>query len=162
MSASIVSLVNQRLSCARLLLQDRNSARNPVHGKALEDACVFHLCCAYRHYVRELAGYYGVKFIAGIDNERAAAKALAQLDKHPAEIQELCHLREQPGSWLSRLLAHYELCWVLPAPPPVDNAIALTDLDRVPSDPLTPEQIAEACEHMQAIIERHRESSVEC
>lgn len=163
MAVSLVSLVNQRLACCRALLQDLPQARTPVHSKALLDACVFHLQWGYRHYVRELAKGYGVRYLAAVKDEQSAAKALSQIDKTPAEIQELCHLAEDPSSWLARLKGAWAEFDALPealaAPNP--NAIPVTNLDAAPSVPMDENALATAVDEFQRLVERHRESSLE-
>ncbi|MCP8898813.1 DUF6586 family protein [Gilvimarinus xylanilyticus] len=163
MAVSLVSLVNQRLACCRALLQDLPQARTPVHSKALLDACVFHLQCGYRHYVRELAKGYGVNYLAAVQDEQSAAKSLAQIDKTPAEIRELCHLAESPSSWLARLKRAWAEFDALPEAfaAPSANAIPVTNLDAQPSLPLDEQALLTAVNEFQGLIDRHRESTLE-
>ncbi|MBU2885129.1 hypothetical protein KO507_05050 [Gilvimarinus agarilyticus] len=164
MAASLTSQVNQRLACARMLHTDLASARSPVHKRALLDACLFHLLCGYQFYIKELASYYGVKYVQGLKSETDAAQALSQLDKHPAEIQELCNLAELPNSWLSQLRGLYDDVWAMPGKvSAIDaNAIAVTNLDAQRLPELDDELIAQFCHQFQELVNRHRETSVEC
>ncbi|MDO3386394.1 hypothetical protein QWI17_11145 [Gilvimarinus sp. SDUM040013] len=164
MAASLTSLVNQRMACARMLLADVADARSPVHSKALLDACVFHLCCGYRFYIKELSSYYGVKYVDHLQDEEAAAKALSQIDKHPAEVQELCHLAEQADSWLSQLRALFEETWQVPQAEttPAVNTIALTNLDKTVIPELDADLIAAFIAKFQEVVDRQRETTVEC
>lgn len=164
MAVSLTSLVNQRLLCARMLLTDLAQARSPHHARALQDACLFHLVCGYQFYIKELAGYYGVKYLDNLKTEADAAQALSQIDKHPAEIQELCLLAERGDSWLSLLRNFYTDCWRIPrdSGESRNNAIAVKDLDSVDLPELNEVLIGQICSAFQELVDRHRETTVEC
>ncbi|HWV16679.1 MAG TPA: DUF6586 family protein [Cellvibrio sp.] len=107
--------VNQKLAQARALLTSAgDSPLVPIHLAALQEAVVFHLVCAYRHYLREIAETYGLKQSAGIATESDLAEAFRLAKKHPAEADELIALRENKGAWLGQLHSYYETLWSVP------------------------------------------------
>lgn len=166
MAASLTSLVNQRLACASLLLGDVQGARSATHHKALLDACLMHLCCAYQFYVRELAQYYGVKSVELLTDESEVAEALATMGKTPAEIQELQNLAEQPDSWLSRTRLYYHGLWEMPTnnqqASPAQGMIAVKNIDVSELPEVDAPIISELLHALQEVITRHRETALEC
>lgn len=172
MAKTYLQLVNHKLACARVLLRAleplavSDSAAQRLEQQALIDACCFHLVCAYRHYLRELAQNYGVKLPAGIASEAQLQSALAELDKTAAEVQELQVLRQQPDSWLSRLHSHYESSWELPSEATVPSEAAAQGLIQVHHLDSKPEAVDYPAlqrwhDDFVALIGRHRETSTE-
>lgn len=165
MGVSFVSLVNQRLACAGTLTTDLHrlgERAGPIPARALADGALFHLCCGYRHYLRELCDYYGVGYVGPVTDEHSARDALSQMDKTPAEINELCALAERPDSWLSQMHASFDQCWALPAGAAPPNLIAAKDLGRTSAVAVDAETLTHWLSELRALIERHRDSMVEC
>ncbi|WP_049721949.1 DUF6586 family protein [Gilvimarinus polysaccharolyticus] len=171
--ASLTAQVNRRLASARVILTELAAVpeRPPFAEQALLEAGLFHLRCGYTHYLRELCAYYGVKYVAAINTEAEARKALELLDKQPAELAELRQLAERPDSWVSQVVAGYRSCWVsdsaVAAPEIVagaapNNLIPTQRLDDVVQVQLTRSSLAEWLDEAQTLIMRHRQSSTEC
>lgn len=123
MAISNLSLVNQKLAYARVLLKmlPVTATANPserLRHQALLDSTVFQLACGYQHYLRELADNYRVKNLAAIYTETDLLEALGKLEKVPSEATELQLLRRQPDSWLAQLHKHYESLWLPPVSEP--------------------------------------------
>ncbi len=166
-----ISLVNQKLAYARSLmaavdvLGEPGNARQRLDAQALLDATAFHLLCAYRHYLRELAEGYMVPAVASINSEDDLLSALAALGKTPNEATELKNLSRDSNSWLAQLQGCYQACWQLPGEPSPASVgrIALVDLDKpVASDPvITAGRLREWYTEFNQLIARQRESSVE-
>ena len=107
--------VNQKLAQARVLLENGNdSTLALLHNNSLKEAIAFHLVCAYRHYLREIAETYWLKGIAAIHSEADLMNALDVAKKQPAEAGELISLRKDVSSWLSQLHLYYESLWLVP------------------------------------------------
>ena len=167
MSASLVARVNQRLAQARSLLEDLHRAEEsdePVlRQAALRDACVFHVCCGFTHYLREICQYYGIRDLVAVDSLSGARTLLAQQGKASAELDELWQLHQQPESWLFALLNHYRQCWALPESSEGHHGdrIAVVNLDAAPPVVLTADTLSEVVGHLERIIERQREATTE-
>lgn len=168
-----ITLVNQKLAFTRSLLGaaravgEPTNARQRLERQALLDGAVFHLWCAYLHYLRELADIYAVGAPEAINNEVDLHDALGQLDKSPTEATELQNLAARPHSWLWQLLASHRHCWQgaietpTPSPRPMGEQIAMVDLDRDKSPVATPEKLQHWYDELTDLIERHRETSAE-
>lgn len=160
--ASLTAQVNRRLASTRVLLAElaTSSERTPFAEQAILEAGLFHLCCGYTHYLRELCGYYGVSSIAAIDTEVDVRQALERLGKQPAEVTELCQLAQRPDAWLSQLLSSYRACWASDANS--EHLIQVQRLDDTPLVDLSRAHLTQWLDELQATIERHRQSSTEC
>lgn len=107
--------VNQKLAHARVLLKNaEDEGLSTVQTNSILEGSAFHLICAYQHYLRELAEIYGLKQIAGLNDESVLAKALQAAAKHPAEADELMDLRSDQNSWLAQLHTYYNSLWKTP------------------------------------------------
>jgi hypothetical protein len=163
MSRKSLSLVNQKLTHARLLLAQLKHAEG-VLANALAESVVGQLACAYRHYLRELAEAYQVRVPGGIVSEADLTSALLALNKQPTEAQELVDLRARPDSWVSELQLAYEQLWRTPAQsvPPRESAglIPLVPMDTEPLA-LSVERLSLWYESFIDMIQRHRETSAE-
>ncbi len=94
--------VNQKLNQAAVLLKSAESNElNEVATNSIKEAVVFHLVCAYRHYLREIAETYSVKCADDCNSELVLASIFHTTNKYPAEIEELILLRKDDASWLA-------------------------------------------------------------
>src|SRR5690606_30326307 len=164
MSRKSLTLVNQKLTHARLLLTALERAEGAT-APALAEAVVGHLVCAYRHYLRELAENYQVRLPGSIHSEASLSAALAMMDKHPSEAQELADLRTLPSSWVSEMHLTYERLWAYPAQSVASREsaglIPLVPLEDLDVAPLSSGQLREWYEKFQDMLQRHRETSAE-
>lgn len=154
--------VNQKLSQAKALLgQPDNQPQSEVQRQSLIEAISFHLVCAYRHYLRELAENYGLKNATAITTAAELAKALDMAGKHPAEAEELCQLRSSRG-WLADLHNFYDSLWRTPKPPSVqqDDLINLVDIDSV-APAVNLENLKAWHSAFVSLVKRQRETSAE-
>lgn len=163
--------VNQKLSQARVLLEAAVSELTPVHQNSLKEAVSFHLVCAYRHYLREIAETYGLKYSATIATESDLQEAFYQAKKHPVEAEELIALRANENSWLRQLHSYYDFLWSVPVPAVVtaeveqegaSDIIKLVNVDPTPASmevniPL----LASWHGEFVALVRRQRETSAE-
>ncbi|WP_339898669.1 DUF6586 family protein [uncultured Gilvimarinus sp.] len=162
--ASLAAQVNRRIASARVILAELAGAeRTPFARQALLEAALFHLYCGYNHYLRELCAYYGVKSVASIKSASDAALALKRLDKQPAEMSEISELAARPDSWLSQLAAGYQACWASDsgADAAADNLIQVHHLDDQVLEALDESLLVQWLAQMQALVERHRQSTTE-
>lgn len=169
MAATSLSLVNQKLAFCRALVKLIQQEPEPrqvsarVRCQSLLDAAAFHLLCAYRHYLREVAENYGVADSANISSEEALAGALQRMDKSPSEACELEALRNDPDSWLVELQSAYEACWELSDPVAMSQRIQVMDLDapRDRSRKVSRERLLFWFEAFEHLVDRQRETSAE-
>jgi hypothetical protein len=172
MAITYLQLVNQKLAYARALLRALQplglpaTAAQRLEQQSLIDAISFHLACAYRHYLRELAQNYGIKQAEGISTEAHLKTALAGQDKTAAEVLELQVLRQQPDSWMSLMHEHYESCWTLPSEPTQEVAVPESELIRVYDLDSRPEAVDYSLlirwhDEFVALTGRQRETSAE-
>ncbi len=172
MANKSLAMVNQKLAYARATMALLEAQAEPANAsqrlqrQALLDAGVFHLACAYNHYLRELGENYALPKVAHIDSEEALRKAFAAQGKAPAELQELEQLSGSGDSWLSRLKVAYQGCWQLvDNQPPVADAgrIQVVDLEAsaTSSEPVSRARLAEWYRALTDLIARQRETSAE-
>lgn len=169
MGSASLGMVNQKLAYTRALLTQLRvlpeaNAGQRLARQAVLDAGIFHLVCAYNHYLRELAEHYAVTQIEQITTENDLEQALLAQGKSPAELHELQELRRQPESWLTQLHASYDACWRLPNQKPVQSATRIQALDlEAASAPvaMTEKRLQGMCEAAEELITRHRESVTE-
>ena len=120
MASTGLSLDNQKLAYCRSLLRlesQQAGGEGPnqrIHRQALLDGALFHLACAYRQYLRELAETFSLPNSAGIHGEEELLESLERQGKSPAEARELKHLKTTRTSWLSQLNECYAACWQEP------------------------------------------------
>ncbi|MGD8176492.1 DUF6586 family protein [Marinimicrobium sp. ARAG 43.8] len=162
--------VNQKLAYCRAILRLTAgesavpaNANQRLEQQALLDAGAFHLMCAYRHYLQELAEHYGVPSSETIVTEQDLLKRLQNLDKEPVEARELERLRHETGSWLSSLQAAYDVCWQ-PAPKPsIQRRIQVVDLDSPQGGKrrVTRESLGSWLQSMESLIDHQREIGAE-
>lgn len=161
--------VNQKLAYARALFKqcwreaDSQSVNRRLTSQALLDGAVFHLLCAYRHYLRELAETYAVPEAGQILTEADLVEALENLGKNPAEARELLALRWDSDSWLTGLQTAYNACWETPEPEANRHRIKVLDLEAPEGRPgqVTTERLQRWLEAFEELTERQRETSAE-
>jgi hypothetical protein len=169
MGTTSLGMVNQKLAYARAVLAQverlpDDSASERMHRQALLDAGVFHLVCAYSHYLRELGENYALTHVASIHNENDLQQALMAQGKNPVELRELQELRRQPDSWLTQLYGSYNVCWQLPGKPATLEAARIQAIDleaAAPAAPITIERLQAAYKALNELIFRQRESTTE-
>ncbi len=169
MAASEVSLVNQRMSCVRVLLVELNRTKEEslLRTKALEDACLFSLICAYHHYLRELSARYNVPYFMGNLTLDAVMLAFESKNVFANEITELEALQSELNSWLNLIHKAYHQCW---HPSDVklakyNSIIPSIDLGSTPIGSYTPPTLSNLNiwnEALNELITRHRETGIEC
>lgn len=169
MAATSLSLVNQKLAFCRALMKlirqepEPREASARMRCQSLLDAAAFHLFCAYRHYLREVAENYMVANSADIVSEDDLINALQRMGKVPSEARELKGLREDSDSWLTELQSAYEACWQLSDPVAMSQRIQVMDLDapKGRSKSVTRERLESWFDAFGRLIERQRETSAE-
>lgn len=174
MPVTCLSLVNQKLAYARALLnlalaQDFDgTAKNQLLQRALFDAVVAHLVCAYQHYLRELGESYRIKQLSLIKNERDLIAVFSEQGKTSSEIDELVQLKADSTSWLSRLFNSFERQSALPnpsvqvAPAKDENLISLFEVNEDSVEVSTSlDDLAQWLQQFIALIQRQRETSAE-
>jgi hypothetical protein len=174
MTTTNLSLVNQKLGYARVLIQQLTThsvAQSRLLNEALAEAAVSHLVCGFRHYLRELAEANGVKPLASIIKLDGLAAVLAEAAKVSAEMEELQQLQANPASWLAHLHHAYEQQWAPPSAnggkadptrPAVsvddENLIQLTVIEETPDLQL---QLSRWYEAFSELVLRHRQNLAE-
>ncbi|WP_027330923.1 DUF6586 family protein [Marinimicrobium agarilyticum] len=168
MAASSLTLVNQKLAYCRALMKLVQSESVPkraddrLRRQALLDAGAFHLLCAYRHYLRELAEHHTVADTSRILTEQDLLQALDRLGKTSFEARELQALSEDAQSWLSGLHNAYHSFWQ----PPVAESLQRIEVVDLDSPAGAARQVSR--ENLEAwyrafndLVERQRETSAE-
>lgn len=168
MSASSLSLVNQKLAYCRAMMKLVQSEPVPkraddrLRRQALLDAGAFHLLCAYRHYLRELAENHAVPDTSGILSEQDLLQALDRQGKTSFEARELQALSDDAESWLAGLRNSYQSFWQ----PPSGSSPQRIDVVDLDSPAGTARQVSR--ESLEAwyrafndLVERQRETSAE-
>lgn len=170
MASPSLTQVNQKLAFCRALMQLVQQAPEPVRAddrlrrQGLLDGAAFHLLCAYRHYLRELAENYSLPKTRYIGTEDDLLEALQRLGKNPSEARELKNLRADANSWLAELEASHNACWQ-PAPSAdPGQRIQVVNLDAPDAEAqvVTWEGLQRWYGAFNALVERQRETSVEC
>jgi hypothetical protein len=162
---------NQKLVQARLLLEslDKSSA-SPVLINSIKEGAAFHLVCAYRHYLHEIAETYGIKNSTALNTEADLMAAFLAAKKHPVEVEELLVLRSKRNSWLGQLHRFYESLWGIPktvaaitaSEASSEGLIKLVDIESDPeSVDLDLEAVVSWLKEFVALVERQRETSAE-
>lgn len=168
MAASSLSLVNQKLAYCRALMRmvqqdsEAEGVDNRFLRQGLLEGAAFHLLCAYRHYLRELAENYEAPDSSYIGTEDDLLEVLNRQGRDPAEARELKHLRTDPESWLSELQASYHACWQK-SDRSKGKRIQVLDLD-APEPAVTVvswEALQRWYSAFNTLIERQRDSSAE-
>mgnify|MGYP005985945923 CR=1 FL=1 len=179
-----LSAVNQKLFFCNLLLQQGKLAsqesrkeKQSVHLElALCQSALYQLEVGYRHYLREIAATYQFKTPEILSTADELASALSNINKHPAEAQEILGLLEQNNSWLSTLLgAHQQLSslstqtrssQVKPSEQTdtlFDSQIAVVEVKQLDeSVELSHQALANWHQSFVEMVNRHRELMVEC
>lgn len=169
MAASSLSRVNQKLAYCRALMKliqaepaAPKRADDRLRHQALLDAGAFHLLCAYRHYLRELAENYSVPDSSRIHTEQDLIQTLERLGKTPSEPRELQALSEDAESWLVALQGAYAAIWQPPAEDSVQR-IEVIDLDapQHASRQVSRESLESWYRAFNDLVERQRETSAE-
>lgn len=168
MAASSLSLVNQKLAYCRALMKLVQAEPAPkraddrLRRQALLDAGAFHLLCAYRHYLRELAENHAVPETSRILTEQDLVQTLDRLGKTSFEARELQALSENGESWLAALRGTYDGFWE----PPRENALQRIEVVDLDSPAGAVRQVSR--ESLEAwyrafndLVERQRETSAE-
>ena len=162
-----LSVVNQRLFFCKLLLQQEKMTDIglPKLEEALCQSALYQLQGAYSFYLREIAVSYQFRTPETISSVEDLAAALASINKHPAEAQEINGLVENNASWLARMLSAYQQLSSLPEqgePTDLGRSLGLIDVTQVNDDALNARQLSAWQAALTEMIERHREMMVEC
>ena len=169
-----LSVVNQKLFFCKILLKqglpkkEAAEENQPVHLEvALCQSALYQLECAYGHYLREIAETYQYKSAEHITTVDALTSALAGMNKHPGEAQEVQSLLEDSYSWLCRMLSAYQQLSLLPntQTASVDHASPIAVVEVKPLDDriaLNYQQLKEWQKSFEEMVNRHREMMVEC
>ncbi len=162
MATTSLSLVNQKLTQARLLLHMAGQADDAVEHRALLDGALELLACGYAHYLREIAESYRVQSLPSIRDEQSLLSALADSGKSPSEAQELAQLSSLKGSWVSDLHIARARHWSPPVPArdTKPGLINVVDLDAASSPP-TLDTLNGWYRAFNDLILRQRETSAE-
>lgn len=168
MAAPSLTLVNQKIAYCRALLKLLVREREPANAnerlrqQALLEGAMFHLLCAHRHYLRELAENYSVPDAAQIATEQDLLDALERFGKNPSEARELLNLRVDRNSWVSALQEAYDGCWAAMGAPAVAR-IQVVDLDAPDGVPgkVTLDRLNQWFRAFNELVERQRETSAE-
>lgn len=174
MPVTCLSLVNQKLAYARALLnlaqvQDSDdTAKSRLLQRALFDAVVVHLVCAYQHYLRELGESYRIKQLSLIKSEQDLIAVFSEQGKTSSEIDELLQLKADRTSWLARLFNSFEQQSALPhpsvqiAPASDENLISLVEINESSNEVAANlGDLAQWQQQFIALIQRQRETSAE-
>src|SRR5690625_7154744 len=94
MGSASLGMVNQKLAYTRALLTQLRvlpeaNAGQRLARQAVLDAGIFHLVCAYNHYLPELAEHYAATQVEQITTENALQQPLLAQAKSPAELHAL-------------------------------------------------------------------------
>lgn len=168
MAVPSLTLVNQKIAYCRALLKmlaregEPANADQRLRQQALLDGAAFHLQCAYRHYLRELAENYAVPDAGRIINEQNLLETLERFGKNPAEARELLNLRVDQDSWACALQSAYDGCWEPSGAAPVAR-IQVVDLDTPDGAPgkITLARLNRWFAAFNELVERQRETSAE-
>lgn len=168
MSSSSLSRVNQKLAYCRAMVRlsraDDHGGRadRRLQRQALLDAGAFHLLCAYRHYLRELAETYRLPDSASVLTEQDLITGLERLGRNPAEALELQALHADSDSWLAALQQAYNACWER-GETPSGERIEVVDLGSPggPAGAVTGERLEHWLSAFEQLVERQRETSAE-
>jgi len=163
-----LSLVNQKLAyCRSLLGLERQQAGDQgpnqrIYRQALLDGALFHLACAYRQYLRELAETYSLPNSAEIMSEEELLRGLEQQGKSPSEARELKQLKASQTSWLHQLNECYAACWQEPQASGA-RQIQVLDLeaDSAPVRQATRAHLDDWLAAFTELLERQRSTSAE-
>lgn len=162
--------VNQKLNQARVLIQYlENADLTEVERDSYCEASAFHLTCAYRHYLKELAETYHLKSVSGFASEEELINAFVAAKKYPVEASELLSLRDQKGSWLWQLQEHYNSLWVPPrlvSTAEIDhehnsNLINLVEIGAEGLPVFDPSKLNQWLGEFIGLVQRHRQTSAE-
>lgn len=163
-----LSAVNQKFFFSKLLLKHCRAAENraPYLEVALCQSALYHLECAYRHYLREVAATYKCPVPADIDTVSELIAALKAVGKHPAEAVELDNLEADADSWLRQMLATHQALARLPeqaSKPDLTSPIAVMQVQEdVKNLPIEYAAIKGWCDAFEELFERQREMMIEC
>ncbi len=168
MAVPSLTLVNQKVAYCRALLKllaregEPANANERLRQQALLDGGAFHLLCAHRHYLRELAENYSVPDAGRIATEQDLLDTLERFGKNPAEARELLNLRVDPDSWVSDLQDAYASCWEASGAAPVAR-IQVVDLEAPEGarGKVTLARLTQWFGAFNELVERQRETSAE-
>lgn len=176
MAPKSLSLVNQKLTHVRFFLRryhalDTSDAGGGLEKGALLEGAVYHLACAYRHYLHELAEICGLKPVNSFTDERMLLDALEREGRYSFEVGEISELRTG-SSWLNDMLSTYENYWVAPIERPVAKAFdvsppaeeSLIQAKEIIENPLDNLHESAVCwlESFESLITRQRQITFEC
>jgi len=158
--------VNQKRLFASLLLAEAARARDDHLREALMQGALHHLATALQLYFGEVAATYQCRNAIETTSLALLDQHLSAMGKTPAEVSEMLALQDDAASWLSRVLACRQLLFAAPRPVArqdkdgVINALSVAD-----DSDSTGFDVAEVEHWLSAftsMIERHRESMLEC
>lgn len=165
-----LSMVNQKLLFARLLLEDIDQTGvNPYRHQAVLESVVFQLRLAYHFHLQEIAANYQCPQPGQVNVVAELSQQLRALNKWPAEAQEMQSLLDTDGSWLAQLLTSHDNCFLAgdtrtpETADPAPQFISLTRLDDGSAAiELTAESVRNWLSSLVEMIDRHREGMFEC
>ena len=167
MANPYIGRVNQQLMFARHQCQlrtDETKANDRLRNQGTLHAGIWHLRCAYRCYLAELAANYKLLKPELPNNAAELADILRSMNKHPGEAQELLRL-EQEG-FIGQIIAalasieRIESGLMAPAPDQADplSLVDITDIGAV----FDFDDFVIWLTELKALISRHREQMIEC
>ena len=171
--SSYLSVVNQKLFFCKILLKqglpkkETDEESQSVHLEiALCQSALYQLECAYGHYLRVIAETYQYNLAEHITTVDELSSALAGMNKHPGEAQEIQSLFEDSQSWLFQMLSAYQQLSLLPtqaASVAHASPIGVVEVkqldDRIALDY---QQLKEWQNSFVEMVNRHREMMLEC
>lgn len=168
---SYLSLANEKMLFASLLLQQSGNARSQHLVRALLQSAVLQAQIAYRHHLREIAVNYNCRNADKVQDVAALIATLEASDKHPAEASEMLDLECRKMTWLAQLLSASRIVKVGPEIAATSGK-AVSRRDLIPSQQLTDEgfnldaldaaQVEDWLEKLREMVQRHRETMFEC
>ncbi|MEH6626241.1 MAG: DUF6586 family protein [Motiliproteus sp.] len=173
MSSVYISRTNQKLHFCQLHLDRLKSALDGSNWskhvliESYNESILFHLACAHRSFMREIAEVYRIDASTIVSIEQLA-NALAKQGLEAPEVKELTRL-EEDDSWLAKMLKAYHACWQAEERDQAENSqhSSLSEIHVVQVNPDHADEnevIAQLEQWLNAfreLISRHRESMVE-
>lgn len=159
---------NQKIYFAGLALdgwrqaEEQGSVNSPGLVQAEREASLFHLYGALLGLCHEITGYYRLPDANATQLAQWLTRSNQSSSPSP-ELDELMELAEQPGSWVSELLATYAALFEPPRPPskpktdprmPLIEAVGVGDEQL----PLSHEDVQAWRQQLQSMALRYREA----
>lgn len=175
MAISNLSLVNQKLAYAKVILADmassaENAVTHKLHQQALAEGVLHHLAMAFHFYLREIADQYRIKNTAAINSLDDLLKALDLQGLSPSEVTELAALRDEKGSWLNSLQIQKNALFKSPEKQKEKKAfvteaavelVSAVEINEVEPSVLSLELLSSLTSDFSELIKRHRNTYAE-